>query len=288
MEDRTYFEWYSNGIFAPHVRERRLVASTPAWMFDIRQPAGDFPDPPLEEITIIRDMGRARVQCDLGAGRYRPTPGGLSVVPVMSATQITVDNPHHIRVMGFSPRKLADWTGSGRVVTDLGHLHSSTLENVFLHQLLDRMWDAGSSDGAATSLYSDAALLTLWAELLREAKNPPKNLARGGLAPWQIRRCTDYLNEHAGENIGLEQLAALVGLSPFHFARAFKRSTGLPPHRYQLGVRIARAKALLEATDKPVTQIAFDVGYESPQALARLFQREVGVSPRDYRRQYRQ
>ncbi len=107
------------------------------------------------------------------------------------------------------------------------------------------------------------------------------------MAPWQVRRCIEYLTEHASENIGLEQLAALVGLSPFHFARAFKYSTGVPPHRYQLQVRIEKAKLLLEMTEAPVTEIAFDVGYESSQALARLFRREIGVSPSNYRRQRR-
>jgi methylphosphotriester-DNA--protein-cysteine methyltransferase len=68
---------------------------------------------------------------------------------------------------------------------------------------------------------------------------------------------------------------------------AFKQSTGVPPHRYQLNLRIARARALLESTDTAVTEIAFDVGYESSQALARLFRREVGLSPSDYRRQHR-
>ncbi|NJS15771.1 MAG: helix-turn-helix transcriptional regulator, partial [Sphingopyxis sp.] len=82
--------------------------------------------------------------------------------------------------------------------------------------------------------------------------------------------------------------ASLAGLSPFHFARAFKQTIGVPPHRYQLNARIAKAKALLEVSDATVTTIAFEVGYESSQALARVFRREVGISPSNYRRQYRQ
>lgn len=231
---------YEEGLFQPYVQERRMVASTPTWMFDLCQPAGDFPDPPLEEVVIIQDRSRARAVCDFGAGRFQFDPGSITVVPCMSATQITVDNPHNIRVLGFSPRTLNDWFEGSNETRELGRLHASTINTPFMHGLLERIWNFGSSDIGANSLYADAALLTLWAELRREAKISVKLLARGGLAPWQERRCTEYLNDHPSENVGLEHLAGLVGLSPFHFARAFKQSTGVPPHRFQLDLRITR------------------------------------------------
>ena len=171
---------------------------------------------------------------------------------------------------------------------DLGRLHATGFKNVLIEQLLDRLWADAADHSAASRLQADAALLTLWAELLRESRKPLQIRARGGLAPWQARRCIEYLNDRASENVGLEQLASLAGLSPFHFARAFKQTIGVPPHRYQLNARIAKAKALLEVSDATVTTIAFEVGYESSQALARVFRREVGISPSNYRRQYRQ
>lgn len=282
--DMSFKHWYREGSFAPFVQERRLVSSNPSWMLNICQPAGDYPDPPLHEMSVIQDLARSCVRCDFGAGRFKFEPGGIAVVPCMSATQITVDNAHNIRVLGFSPKRLSSWVESDPDDIDLGHLHRSTISAPFFHQFLDRIWHASGADQATSSLYTDAALVTLWAELLREARRPVRIMSRGGLAPWQARRCTEYLFEHANETVGLEQLAGLVGLFPFHFARAFKHTTGVPPHQYQLSLRIARAKALLEATDLSVTQIAFDVGYESSQALARLFRREVGMSPSHYRR----
>jgi AraC family transcriptional regulator len=282
----SFEDWISQGC-APHVQERRAVTSTPIWMFDLIQPAGDFPDPPMNEMMIIQDMRNSRALCDFGAGRFKFDPGSISVVPCRSATAITADNAHNIRVLGFHPDRLNSWAEVDEARTDLGHLHATAIQSQFVHQLLHRIWNAGTVNGEATSLYSDAALLTLWADLMRQAELPLVGFARGGLASWQVRRCTEYLNENVSENVGLEKLAALVGLSSFHFARAFKQSIGMPPHRYQLGLRIAQAKALLETTDAPVTQIAFDVGYESSQALARLFRREVGLSPSDYRRRVR-
>jgi AraC family transcriptional regulator len=111
--------------------------------------------------------------------------------------------------------------------------------------------------------------------------------ARGGLAGWQVRRTTDYVAAHLAENIGLTELAAIAGLSPFHFARAFKQSVGDPPHRYQTRRRIERACELLTTTDMPVIDIAAAVGFEAPQTLTRLFRRELGMTPSAYRRDVR-
>ena len=107
---------------------------------------------------------------------------------------------------------------------------------------------------------------------------------KGGLAPWQVRRVLDYLQAHLGEDISLARLAAEARLSTFHFARAFRQSMGTPPHRFLAGLRLDRARQLLETTDLAVTEVAAQVGYQAPQALARVFRRELGQSPGEWRR----
>jgi AraC family transcriptional regulator len=92
--------------------------------------------------------------------------------------------------------------------------------------------------------------------------------------------------ESSAENVlSLNELAAAVRLSPYHFCRAFKDSFGMPPYRYQTLLRLNRARRMLADTPHSVTDIALAVGYESGQALARAFRRELGVSPQAYRRQ---
>lgn len=110
---------------------------------------------------------------------------------------------------------------------------------------------------------------------------------RGGLAPWQVRRTTEFMQANLGRGVALRELAELVGLSPFHFARAFKQSVGDPPHRYLARRRIERACELLSATNLSVIEIAAQLGYEAPGALSRMFRREIGLSPSDYRRRAR-
>jgi len=107
---------------------------------------------------------------------------------------------------------------------------------------------------------------------------------RGRLLPWQARKVCDFIAAAQDKAVSLAELAELVGLSPFHFARAFRNTTGLPPHRYQIALRIDKAKALLATTDLSITEIAAQLGYDDPGYFARLFGREAGCTPREYRK----
>jgi AraC family transcriptional regulator len=89
------------------------------------------------------------------------------------------------------------------------------------------------------------------------------------------------------EDISLDELAAEARLSPFHFARMFKQSVGVPPRVYLTRLRMERACELLERTDLPVTEIAQEVGYSSNQVLARIFIKHQRMTPTDYRRAVR-
>jgi AraC family transcriptional regulator len=108
--------------------------------------------------------------------------------------------------------------------------------------------------------------------------------ARGGLARWQVKRAMDCVADRLGENLTLAALAEEVGLSQYHFARAFKQSTGFTPHRYLLYCRLERAKELLANSDASVADIAARVGYSEATQLSRLFQAELAMSPTAYRR----
>ena len=99
-------------------------------------------------------------------------------------------------------------------------------------------------------------------ELLRlqQGSAPTKQLVRGGLAAWQQRIVTTYIEEHLAEPILLATLAELAGLSTYHFCRAFKQPFGLPPHRYHTSRRIEHAKTLLAKPALSVTDIGWHDG----------------------------
>src|SRR5262245_43457448 len=110
----------------------------------------------------------------------------------------------------------------------------------------------------------------------------PEN--RGGLAAWQQRIVSAYIEEHFAERIPIATVAQLVRLSRFHFCRAFKQSFETTPHRYQTNCRIERAKLLLALPAVSVTDVGLTVGFSSSNAFATTFRKATGFTPTAYRR----
>jgi len=106
---------------------------------------------------------------------------------------------------------------------------------------------------------------------------------RGGLPPRALRRVRDFIETHLEENISIQVLAGIAGLSMYHFARAFKQSEGMTPHEYLIQCRVQRAKDLLAETDLPLSEVALASGFSDQSHCARRFREHVGVTPSSYR-----
>jgi AraC-like DNA-binding protein len=124
------------------------------------------------------------------------------------------------------------------------------------------------------------AKLQLQNAALRERISIP----RGGLAPWQARRAKELLNANLDGKLPLSQLAEECGLSTRHFARAFRQSTGVPPHRWLLSRRVERAKELLHDAALSLAEIALACGFADQSHFTRTFTTLVGLSPGLWRR----
>jgi AraC family transcriptional regulator len=142
----------------------------------------------------------------------------------------------------------------------------------------------GSTD-AGDRRYAEALSAVLAQELIRlEDRVPALMPMRGGLAAWQQRRIVEFIEQHIAEDFPLATLASLAQLSTYHFARAFKRSFGIPPHRYHTNRRIERARALLANPKTSVAEVALELGFSGASAFAATFRRTTGQTPTDYRR----
>jgi AraC family transcriptional regulator len=154
------------------------------------------------------------------------------------------------------------------------------------------VWDAAIKLAAAidqdceNERYCEALGVIVAHELMRSLGCSPRRepLARGGLAVWQQRAVTGYIEEHLAEPISLAALAALARLSSYYFCRAFKQSFGMPPHRYHINRRIERAKALLGDPGQSVTDIGLALGFSETSSFSAAFRQMTGNTPTQYRR----
>ena len=132
-----------------------------------------------------------------------------------------------------------------------------------------------------------AGLTRLLASFLVEkytAAAPAQPDYRGGLPIRQLHKVEDYLHARLAEELSVGALAALVGLSPFHFSRVFKQTTGMSPLRYVTRERITRAQQLMRETSRSLIEIGLEVGYTNPSHFAQVFRRVAGVTPTGFRR----
>jgi AraC family transcriptional regulator len=134
--------------------------------------------------------------------------------------------------------------------------------------------------------YGEALSVLLGHELIRlnEGAVRTRAITRGGLSGWQQKRVAEFIEEHLADEVRLNALAELVDLSPYHFARAFKQSIGVPPHRYHVNRRIERAKELLAAPSSSVTDVALAVGFAETSSFSSAFRKTTGYAPSEYRR----
>lgn len=134
---------------------------------------------------------------------------------------------------------------------------------------------------ATTPLEREAQFVSTLIRLITRHAEPALKLPPASGERQAVRRVREYLETHYAENVLLEQLAAIANLSPFHFLRAFRAETGLPPHAYLNQVRIEQAKVLL-AQGWPVVQVAAETGFAHQSHLTKRFKGIVGVAPGQY------
>jgi AraC family transcriptional regulator len=154
-----------------------------------------------------------------------------------------------------------------------------------LWSLVNMLANAIGDTDPSSQLFGDGLVTAIIGRFMSTVNDVEK--AGGGLAPWQLQRVVDYLDEHLSERIELAQLAALVSLSQAHFSRSFKVSTGMPPYRWQLHARIRRAQTLIRVPGTTLDDVASATGFADAAHFGRMFRRFTGSTPAAWRAHYR-
>jgi AraC family transcriptional regulator len=160
-------------------------------------------------------------------------------------------------------------------------------ENTELKATLQKLQSVLDGSGINDRAYAETlGLLLLWE--MRHAADPQLsqlNPVRGGLTALQLRRIKEFVDAHISRGIGISELASLIGLSQFHFIRAFRDSVGRSPYQYVLSERISVAKEMLSKSDLSVADVALAVGFSDAAQLNRVFRKLIGVTPTAFRRE---
>jgi AraC family transcriptional regulator len=140
-------------------------------------------------------------------------------------------------------------------------------------------------ENVGSRLYIESLTNVLAVHLLRQytASKPCPKIYQGGLSDRQLIQVLEYINAYIGQDIKLADLAALLGMSQFHFSHLFKQSIGIAPYQYLLQQRIERAKQLLKQSERSIMEIALDCGFNSHSHLSKQFRQLTGMTPKAYR-----
>ncbi|MGJ5199582.1 MULTISPECIES: AraC family transcriptional regulator [unclassified Bradyrhizobium] len=145
------------------------------------------------------------------------------------------------------------------------------------------LW-AMQQDGRFGVEFANGLTHALLAYLLQQYTRNSLPHSASGLRPAQLRRVMDLIASRIASGVSLHEMAREAGMSPFHFSRQFRSSTGLSPARYALVKRIEWAKEQLLDRRADILEVALDCGFKDPSHFSRSFKSVVGQSPRDYRR----
>jgi len=256
---------------------------------EIIHPLDDFALPALpRHILVINLSAPSTIQERLAGRQGHLGTGNVVILPAGAPTTWHLDREGEVRHLHLylSPTLLQQIATSADIDPDtvefvdtLG-MFDPRIETIALSLLSELR-----SEGLGGRLYVESLANILGIHLLRQhssVKQPslPRSV---GLDRATLRRVSTYIEEHLAEDLSLSELAAVAYLSPYHFARLFKASTGFAPHQYVIGRRIERAKLLLSTTNWSLAAIAHAVGFAHESHLALHFKRLTGLLPSSYR-----
>lgn len=260
-------DWY--GIYAEEVWHR----------------AADFSLPAISDHLLVFHLGRPiHVEEQLRGQEGRLGEGSLTIVPAEAPTRWQLGGRGDVRHLhlflqpAFIDAVAAEagvYPDRVEIVPTIG-ARDPRFEQIGL-ALLGEL----HADGLGGRLYAESLAMLLAVQLLRHQSTAGLPMPRSAtrLSATALRRAGEYVEEHLADDLSLAVLAGAVGLSPYHFARLFRASTGLSPHQYVIRRRVERARLLLASTDRSLASIAQDVGFASGSHLATHVRRLLGVPP---------
>jgi AraC family transcriptional regulator len=209
----------------------------------------EFPESTADSHLVAMHFRPANVEWFLGGHPQttRMRRGSLDIIPRGTPLGGYSPDETEFLMLALAPRVVERVAGESAEASQavlVLHLGIRDPQIEYICLALKAELDAGCPSGP---LYGDALAVGLAARLLGKysAHAPAAKYHNTNLPAYKLRRVTEYINDNMAENLTLAELAAVAGMNPHSFSRAFKQATGTPPHRYVSNRRVERAKTLL-------------------------------------------
>lgn len=280
--------WKSSGGGEANYLFRQRAEWTGVKVHRARVMPGEMPEhtPAFHEINVTVGGKLTTVKCSAsgkrvvtkaGAGNVCLTPAGQ---PVSASWNKPLDNMGILLDPDFVRRTAAE----NRFGSDFEFAEIYKNEDLLIQHIGLALLAEAGAENPAGRLYAESLTQTFILHLLKNystAKSISEN-ASGGLSGYKLRRVEEFINAHLGADLSLAEISAVADLSQFHFARAFRKSTGLTPQQYLMRQRVERAKQLL-ATDLPIVEISLQTGFKNQSHFTTLFRKFTKLTPKAWR-----
>jgi AraC-like DNA-binding protein len=296
------------GVYGQRLGRRLRVNDAPALItrslrsaeLAVTETRNDHPEPglsgalPAEDAWLVSLKFRDYADCECWENdrcviKTDVYAGATYLYDLKRNPRYVIDKPFH-SIFFYLPRSaldsIAEQSGAPRV-DELAYEPGIGHDDAIVRHLGGSLMEALRGPEETNQLFTDHMMLAFTAHVaqtyggLRRITEP----TRGGLAAWQVKRACEKLEANLGGRLPLEQLAAEFGLSVSHFSRAFRTSTGLPPHKWLLRQRVHAAKQLMTVRNLTLSEVAISAGFANQSHFTRVFSSVVGVSPGAWRRE---
>ncbi len=240
-----------------------------------------------EHVILLSLTDGCRGQLITGSGigiSGTQTKGNICVVPAGLEHQALLEANSEQLALYIDPSLITKAASEAQLAGNFELAERYTRRDKVINSIGMALLAELESEGLSGRLYAESLANVLAVHLLRYYSVPGTRPAfTGGLSAMKLRQVTEFIGDNYGREIKLAELAQVAGMSSFHFAREFKRTTGTTPHQYLIKFRIERAKALLAKRDLPLIEVSLRSGFSHQSHFTRLFRRVTGTTPHSYR-----
>ncbi len=218
-------------------------------------------------------------------------PGELLLIPPGLDTGTVVDlraiDSFRISVSPPLMARAAEAIPGRSEMEDLRISAQKTGDEILKHLIFALIAEVSSAD-SATAAHANNIGFTLAVHLVATfgaTKGKETNVSMTMPLPsWRLKRVLNYIEDHLGDELDLEVLSKVAGLSRMYFGAQFREATGTSPHRYVLNRRVAASLALLRDTERSIEEVARRSGFKSDTHFIKVFRKIVGISPGNWRK----